>query len=77
MKTKSRILMVLIGVTVAIITAGVPSMKQGGKPQTNPKPEVKECYSESEVQILMRLNGCSRETAVEILNLSCEYAVTF
>ena len=74
MKTKSRILMVLIGVTVAIVTAGVPILKGSvEQPKTHPK----ECYSESDVQILMRLNGCSRDTAVEILKLSCEYAITF
>jgi hypothetical protein len=71
MKTRFRIIVVLVGLTVAMITAGVPPMKKDGEKAVPPN----SCFAETDVQALMMLNHCSRGEAVAILNLACEHAI--
>ena len=75
MKTKVRIIVVLVIMTSAMVTVGLPLGNQGsGKIRSSEK--LKECYTEQEVQLLMEANHYKREQAVELLNLSCAYAIT-
>lgn len=71
MKAKFRIIVVLVGLTVAMITAGVPPVKKVGDEPVKPN----YCYAETDVQALMALNQCSRAEALEVLNVACEYAI--
>ncbi|QOI98430.1 MAG: hypothetical protein HRU69_13420 [Flammeovirgaceae bacterium] len=71
MKARFRIIVVLVGLTVAVITAGVPPVKKVGDEPVKPNA----CYAETDVQALMVLNHCSRAEAVAVLNLACEYAI--
>jgi hypothetical protein len=71
MKTRFRIIVVLVGLTVAMITAGVPPMKKDGEKAVSSN----NCFAEADVQELMVLNHCSRGEAVAILNLACEHAI--
>ncbi|MCK6617500.1 MAG: hypothetical protein L6Q51_07625 [Cyclobacteriaceae bacterium] len=70
MKARFRIIVVLVGLTVAVITAGVPPMKKVGDESVKPN----SCYAEADVQALMVLNHCSRAEALEVLDIACEYA---
>jgi hypothetical protein len=70
MKTKFRILLI-IGVAVALIAAGVPVINSGKGWTKKNTP----CYSQEEVRNLMRLNSMSQKEAEEVLALSCEFAV--
>jgi hypothetical protein len=63
--------MVLVGLTVAIITAGVPPMKKDEDRGTT----INTCYAETDVIELMRMSNCSRDHAVHILNLACDYSI--
>jgi hypothetical protein len=69
MKAKFRIIVVLVGLTVAMITAGVPPMKKEKATKAN------SCYTETDVNVLMVLNQCSRAEAVAVLDLACEYVI--
>ncbi|MDL5049371.1 hypothetical protein QQ054_25485 [Oscillatoria amoena NRMC-F 0135] len=71
MKTRIKIMLVLVGLTAAMITAGVPPVKKDGVTLTKPN----SCYAETDVQALMVLNHCSRAEAVAILNLACDYVI--
>jgi|DewCreStandDraft_4_1066084.scaffolds.fasta_scaffold542637_1 hypothetical protein len=71
MKARFRIIVVLVGLTVAMITAGVPPMKKVGNKQA----KTNSCYAEADVQALMVLNHCSRAEAVAVLDLACEYVI--
>lgn len=75
MKTKFRFIMVLGIMTIAMVTAGVPAGRQDqGTDQTVEIPT--DCYTEQEIQMLMEMNHCQRERAIELLELSCQYAIT-
>lgn len=68
--------MLVAGMTVAILTAGVPTVRYRleGKPG-----EVKiheKCYSEKEIRFLMETTNSSRARATEVLKLACDFAVT-
>ncbi len=71
MKARIRLIMVLVGLTVAVITAGVPPMKMDEDHGTI----VNNCYAETDVIELMKVSNCSRDQAVKILNLACDYAI--
>lgn len=71
MKTRFRIIVVLVGLTVAMITAGVPPMKKEGERTVTPNT----CFAEADVQALMVLNHCSRKEALEVLETACEYVI--
>ncbi len=72
MKARFRIIVVLVGLTVAMITAGVPPMKKDGVTPIKPN----NCFTESDVQALMVLNHSSRAEAVAILDLACDYSIS-
>ena len=78
MKTKHRIMIVLIAVLLGIITAGQPVLDASEVKQveeqkvTGPK---RKCYSKSDVEYLMDSNEWSEAKATEVLNLSCDFAV--
>jgi hypothetical protein len=75
MKTKKRIMLVLTGVTVAVITAAVPVMKRSGLTVQRPNQEVGKCYTEAEVLLMMELTNSSRQRAMDILDMSCRNAI--
>ncbi|MFN3841268.1 MAG: hypothetical protein ACK4RF_11240 [Cyclobacteriaceae bacterium] len=71
MKAKFRIIVVLVGLTVAMITAGVPPVKKVGVDEVKPNA----CYNETDVQALMALNRYSRAEALAVLDIACEYVI--
>jgi hypothetical protein len=70
MKTKLKYIMVLGIMTIAMVTAGVPLGKRSQSQTKTP------CYSDLEVKLLMEANHYQHDQAVQLLNLSCEYAIT-
>jgi hypothetical protein len=72
MKTKSRFIMVLGIMTIAMVTAGVPLGKQMQEIDTTPE---RTCYTEQEVTLLMEDGHYQREQAVELLELACSHAI--
>lgn len=75
MKTKIKFILVLGIMIIAIVTSGVPFGRQGqGASKTSNG--LADCYTESEVQLLMEANHCNRMQAEEVLRLSCMYAIT-
>jgi hypothetical protein len=75
MKTKRRIMLVLTGVTVAVITAAVPVMKRSGLMGEPTVLEAGKCYTETEVLLMMELTNSSRQRAMDILDMSCRNAI--
>jgi hypothetical protein len=76
MKTKIRFIMVLGIMTIAMVTAGVPAGRQSqGTDKTVEVEIVTDCYTEEEIQLLMEMNHYQREEAIELLELSCRYAI--
>ncbi|HEU5290945.1 MAG TPA: hypothetical protein VFU05_09905 [Cyclobacteriaceae bacterium] len=74
MKTKSRIIMVLGIMTIAMVTAGVPLTNQYETGTTTD--ELTGCYTDQEVVQLMEAGNYQREQAVELLKLACKHAVS-
>lgn len=75
MKAKVRLIMVLAGLTVAIITAGVPVVRMD-RNENSERQSASKCYSEKEILFLMETTNTSRTHAVEVLDLACKYAIT-
>jgi hypothetical protein len=72
MKTKAKFLLVLGIMIIAMVTSGVPFGRQG---QGASKTLHAACYTEEDVQLMMETGRYNRVKAVEMLELSCEYAI--
>lgn len=72
MKKKTKFILVLGFMIIAFVTSGVPFGRQG---QGASKTGVAGCYTEQEVELLMQENHFQRNQAIELLELSCEYAI--
>ena len=75
MKAKVRLIMVLAGLTVAVISAGVPVVRMD-RNENSEKHNTDKCYTEKEILFLMQTTNTSRTQAVEVLDLACKYAIT-
>jgi hypothetical protein len=73
MKTKSRIIMVLGIMTIAMVTAGVPLTNQYETGTISD--ELSGCYTDQEIDLLMEAGHYKREQAIDLLELACEHAV--
>ena len=73
MKTKSRIIMVLGIMTIAMVTAGVPLTNQYETGTLSD--EFSGCYTDQEIALLMEAGHYKREQAIELLELACKHAV--
>lgn len=71
MKTSLKIALLVI---IAIIV--IAASRSGGPTQPAKIIPAEGCYTTEEVRFLMEANGWSRQEAVRVLELSCEYAVT-
>jgi NACalpha-BTF3-like transcription factor len=67
--------MVLLGVTIAVISAGVPVVQRSGERMVSEKHEARKCYSNQDVLLMMHMTSLSKESAVEVLELACAYAI--
>jgi hypothetical protein len=72
MKKKTKFILVLGFMIIAFVTSGVPFGRQG---QGASRIGAAGCYTEQEVELLMQENHFQRDQAIELLELSCEYAV--
>lgn len=74
MKTKSRIIMVLGIMTIAMVTAGVPlttHMQDTGTSANG----LAGCYSDQDIALLIEKGSLNREQAIDLLELACEHAI--
>jgi hypothetical protein len=70
MKAKVKSALVIAGIAIALVAASQsvnPERKSEGKRQT-------ECFSESDVRVLMDANGWTFDEATQVLTLSCGHA---
>jgi hypothetical protein len=74
MKARKKAVLILVGVTVALITAGVPVVQYGRLLNTVDDDRLKKCYTDSDVTLLMGMMNTSRERATEVLELACTNA---
>jgi hypothetical protein len=73
MKKKTKFILVLGIMIIAFVTSGVPFGRQG---QGASKTGVAGCYTEQDVELLMQVSQYERIQAIELLELSCQYAIT-
>ncbi|MEK6780527.1 MAG: hypothetical protein AABY93_02410 [Bacteroidota bacterium] len=75
MKAKIKTTLAIAGIAIALVAASqsVNPVAHKNEMKVNAKPAFP-CYSEYEVIYLMTLNQWPRQTAVEVLDLSCQSA---
>ena len=74
MKTKSRIIMVLGIMTIAMVTAGVPLTTHMNDTGAS-SPPLAGCYTEEEITQLSEAGNYNRDQAIELLEFACEHAI--
>jgi hypothetical protein len=77
MKTGIKLTLGIVFAAVAIVSATETGPGAGDEITTainDKKSQAVRCYSESEVELLMKANHWTKQQATEILDIACSYA---